>query len=279
MSEWSGLNGRGGVRVAVMGAGLVLAGGGVVMTQFIHQLDLACHIFGEPAQVHAQIDTFDAAIESEDTATVSVRFRCGAVASFAATLCGHAPPTQSWHIFGTRGSAHNPWAVYTDDAAQLTRDLDQLQQLYPPLSPPPRQPSMHLVARAWRKGLRVLRLGGQVVPARPTLLHVPYYTAVLDALDAGQPLPISAEQAMQSLELTTAIYISGLTGEPVDLPLNRDNPYVAGISADDYRGHRDRAAHAVTDPHLQNESNHAHHHIAAEEQSRTHRDRPVGITR
>lgn len=230
-----------------------IAGGGMVMTQFIHQLDLACHVFGQPVEVHAHVDTFRAEIQSEDTATATVRFASGAVASCTATLCAQAP-SQQWHIFGTRGSVANPFAAHTNDPEQLRRDLQQLGKLYPSLSGgKTKQPSMHIAARAFRKALRIARLGGHVTPARPTPLHTPYYRAVINAIDRGQPLPVGPDEAMPSFELCTAIYISGLTGEPVQLPLDRENPYCEGFTAHDYqanrfatdRRHRNLADHAT----------------------------------
>ncbi|MEX2672159.1 MAG: Gfo/Idh/MocA family oxidoreductase [Phycisphaeraceae bacterium] len=217
------------------------AGGGVAMTQFIHQLDLACHLFGQPVAVQAQMDTYAADIESEDTFAATIRFESGAIASCTATLTSQAPPLQQWHIFGSRGTIQNPWACHGDNPAQMQRDLQQLDLLYPPLSGPVKQPSMHIAARAFRKGLRILKLGGHVTPPRATPLHLPYYRAVLQAIRKRLPLPISADDAVVSLELCTAIYIASLTGESVQLPLDRANPYCEGLTRDDYQNYRTHA--------------------------------------
>lgn len=234
------------------------AGGGVAMTQFIHQLDLACHVFGQPREVHAHMGTFAAGIESEDTFTATIRFESGAVASCSATLCAQAP-MQQWHIFGTRGSVANPFAAQASDPAQLDRDLQQLDKLYPPLSPPTAQPAMHIPARAFRKLLRILHLGGHVTPPRPAPLHTPYYRAVLDAVDQGKALPVSPEETLPSLELCTAIYISGITGETIQLPLDRGNPYCQGFSAHDYQANRFTAAQHGDD----NKPTYADHHSSS----------------
>jgi len=214
-----------------------VAGGGVAMTQFIHQLDLMCHIFGEPIEVHAAIDTFKAPIESEDSIAATVRFASGAMVTCGATLCAQQP-AQSWDIFGTDGAVRNPWRYDTADERQRQRDLDQLHELFPPLNPSVSEPSRRLANRAFRKLMRMTRLGGQVTPMRPTPLHVPYYQAVVDAIDGGEALPVSPDEAMRSMELCTAIYVSGMTGQSVTLPLDRSNPYYKGITKDGYQLHR-----------------------------------------
>ena len=50
------------------------AGGGAVMTQAIHEVDLMLHIFGPAASVRADVATLRLAIESEDTAVATIHF-------------------------------------------------------------------------------------------------------------------------------------------------------------------------------------------------------------
>jgi hypothetical protein len=58
--------------------------------------------------------------------------------------------------------------------------------------------------------------------------------AVLDAIEAGRPLPGSPAEARGSLELATAIYASGLSHETVSLPIEPTNPCYHGITREDY---------------------------------------------
>jgi hypothetical protein len=81
-----------------------------------------------------------------------------------------------------------------------------------------------------RLAKRKLGIGQRNVPSE----HTPYVKAVLDAIDAGGPLPISAEEARQPLELCVAIYTSAITGEPVELPLGDDATFYDGIAAEEY---------------------------------------------
>ena len=68
--------------------------------------------------------------------------------------------------------------------------------------------------------------------------HRPYFEAVLSALDQGRPLPVPPEEARGAVELATAIYTAGLSGETVRLPLNGSSRYYAGVTDDAYRTRR-----------------------------------------
>ena len=50
------------------------AGGGAVMTQAIHEIDLMLHLLGPARSVHAELATLGLPIESEDTAAATVHF-------------------------------------------------------------------------------------------------------------------------------------------------------------------------------------------------------------
>lgn len=57
------------------------AGGGVIMLQCVHDLDLLCHLLGEPARVGAVLGTQVHEVPLEDLAAMQIVFRCGAVAT------------------------------------------------------------------------------------------------------------------------------------------------------------------------------------------------------
>jgi predicted dehydrogenase len=184
--------------------GWSVAGGGVVMTQLIHELDLACHLFGAPAEAWAIAETLNEAIESEDACAAVVRFAGGAIVSFQATMSAHRS-TAGFDVIGTLASVHSPWALECLD-------------------------------RERRGELR--RAALEAVPDPPAGLessaHAPYLAAVLGALEAGAPLPVGPQEARAPVELATAIYASALAGRPVGLPLGPDDPRYAGISVGDY---------------------------------------------
>lgn len=210
-----------------------VAGGGAVMTQFIHELDLACYIFGKPVEVDARIETRQVDIESEDSAEASIRFENGALVR---GNCSLAVEKFSRRIEVESGkmTIRTPWQI---DCAEdvLKSQAEQLSFSVAP--PPPTPPSRKLAARVWRKGLRTLRLGGWP-PPKPPVSHLPYLRDVLAAASEGPPLPLGPEEARGAVELCTAIYTSGITGQPVKLPLEAGCRFYEGITTEDYDGHK-----------------------------------------
>jgi UDP-N-acetyl-2-amino-2-deoxyglucuronate dehydrogenase len=178
-----------------------VAGGGVVMTQLIHELDLACHVFGEPVEVSATIETFEEAIESEDTCSATVRFAGGAVVSLHGTMCAHKS-TAGFDVVGARASAHSPWKVESLDRDKRDELKAEARERFP--------------------------------DAEPVSDHAPYVSAVLDAIDEGRPLPVGPREARRAVELCAAIYESGLTGARVTLPLDSGSHVYAGVRTSDY---------------------------------------------
>ena len=75
-------------------------------------------------------------------------------------------------------------------------------------------------------------------PDPPPIPHTAYYEQVLDAMDAGTPLPVPPEEARRSVELFTAIYESAMLGQRVALPLDSGCRFYNGITPDDYDGRK-----------------------------------------
>jgi hypothetical protein len=86
--------------------------------------------------------------------------------------------------------------------------------------------------KVWRLAKRKVGIRA----AKPPSAHKPCIAAMLDAMDARIAMPISAEDARESLELCVAIYTAAITHEPVELPLRRDTPFYNGVTVDDYNG-------------------------------------------
>ena len=62
------------------------------------------------------------------------------------------------------------------------------------------------------------------VPAPPDdgRSHITILENFLDAIVRGTPLIAPAEEAIRSLELGNAMLLSGLSGKPVDLPIDAE---------------------------------------------------------
>lgn len=136
-----------------------VSGGGVVITQFIHQLDLMMQLLGEPIAVTASMWTQSQAIESEDTFEAEVRFGNGAVV----TCRGSVNAQQSSSLFrvsGSKGVADLSGKMETTVAGHREAMSEAMATVFAP----PKSPSMALPARATRKLMRMVFLEPSVVP-------------------------------------------------------------------------------------------------------------------
>lgn len=186
------------------------AGGGVVMTQLIHEIDLMQHIFGRATEVTATMETLREAIESEDTCAATVRFESGALVSCQGTMTAQRS-SHGFDVIGDRASAHSPWTLESMDTSWRDESLHVVLEAYPLAETPANK---HAAGSA----------------------HTPYMADVVAAILEARPLPIGPEDARASLEICTAIYASALSGRPVTLPLDHTNNCYAGLTTAVYDG-------------------------------------------
>jgi UDP-N-acetyl-2-amino-2-deoxyglucuronate dehydrogenase len=82
-----------------------LDGGGVLMNQSIHSIDLLQWLMGPVKSVMAYTDTLVHRMETEDVAVAALRFASGALGIIAATTGAYPGVTTRIEIFGNQGSA------------------------------------------------------------------------------------------------------------------------------------------------------------------------------
>jgi len=78
-------------------------GGGVLMNQGIHIIDLLLWFLGDPVDVHAFADSRHRSVEIEDTAGAVLRFANGAVATITATVATEPGFPHRLEVYGTNG--------------------------------------------------------------------------------------------------------------------------------------------------------------------------------
>jgi predicted dehydrogenase len=106
-----------------------LDGGGVLMNQGIHLVDLLIWYMGDPVQVQAHADTLHRAIEVEDTLAATLHFANGALGTITATTTAAPGFPHRIEIYGTgggiqvEGESVRRWGLA--DPAKATADCGQ----------------------------------------------------------------------------------------------------------------------------------------------------------
>ncbi len=82
-----------------------LDGGGILMNQSIHTIDLLQWMMGPVVSIRAYMGTLAHSIETEDVATAVLRFASGALGTISATTGAYPGLATRLEILGTQGSA------------------------------------------------------------------------------------------------------------------------------------------------------------------------------
>lgn len=162
-------------------------GGGPTMGHGIHQMDLLLALLGPWSEVTAMAGRQARVTDTEDVSAAVVRFESGALASVVASLVS---PRET--------------SVVRVDAEHATLELEHLYGYTDEHWTFTPAPGREDLAAAWVTD-----------PGAPPSGHAVQIGAVLDALDAGLPLPVPLAVARTTLELVAAVYASAFTGAPV----------------------------------------------------------------
>jgi predicted dehydrogenase len=175
-------------------------GGGVLLNQSPHNLDLFQWFFGQPVRVraHCGFGRYHA-IEVEDDVTAYVEFANGATGVFV-TSTGEAPGSNRLEIAGERGRV-----VYENDRLVFTRN----------------EAEMSVFSRAATEGFARPATTEEIFTASD---HGGQHAAILenfaDAILSGAALIAPAEEGIRSVELANAMIQSAWEERTVELPLD-----------------------------------------------------------
>jgi predicted dehydrogenase len=203
-----------------------IAGGGALITQVIHELDLLLLVMGRPISVSAEMDTRFTTIESEDWIEVELRFENNRKAMCTASV-NSGVMRGGFTIKGSRGTAW-PGGMALEDPGRQARALEAVNQALPDTAPT----SASLPSRVLRK--IAYRLGA-AAPAEPSA-HARLYRDIARCIRRGDPLPIPPAEALESLQVCTAAYESAVTGRSVKLPHEPNAAAYHGLSKEIYDG-------------------------------------------
>jgi predicted dehydrogenase len=177
-------------------------GGGVLLNQCPHNLDMLYWLCGKPARVRGfcQIGRFHE-IEVEDNVTAYLEWPNGATGSFI-TSTGESPGSNRLEIVGDRGKL-----ILENDQIHFTRN----------------EVSMNDFCKTSQAGFAKPEVWNVQVPYDPTPgQHQEITQNFVDAILDGATLHAPAEEGIHSVELANAILYSGLENKTVELPLDAD---------------------------------------------------------
>jgi predicted dehydrogenase len=97
-----------------------LDGGGAMMNQSIHTVDMLVALMGEPVEIKSLAWTLAHSIEAEDTLVAAVRFSDGAMGTIYGTTASWPGRARRLEITGTRGTA-----VLVDDVLTVWDFIDK----------------------------------------------------------------------------------------------------------------------------------------------------------
>jgi predicted dehydrogenase len=187
-------------------------GGGVLVNQAPHQLDLLLWYMGEAEEVFGYWGNFNHPyIEVEDTAVAVIRFRNGGLGNL--TLSNSQKPGLYGrvHIYGDNGASVG---VQTDGGSMFIAGMTNIQE--PPINDLWTVQGEENLLPEWQKEDRD-RFTAIADPVKHYFgLQIEDFLAAI--VEDRQPRVMGAD-GRRVTELFTAIYQSQRTGQPVRLPL------------------------------------------------------------
>ncbi len=175
-------------------------GGGILLNQAPHSLDLFQWIGGMPKRVIAALDTRLHKIEVENTASAICQYDKGRMGYFYATTA-EAPGTDQLMVCGDKGTL-------VAEGGKL-----RLGKLKTPIS-------KHITKKGVMFGRPECTWQEVKLPADTGGGHILVIRAFAKHILRGTPMVATGQEAINELELSNAMYISGFKNKAVELPVN-----------------------------------------------------------
>ena len=175
-----------------------LDGGGALMNQSIHMVDMLCDVMPPIETVQAfTCKLGHPQIETEDTAVAVLRYTNGALGMIYGTTASFPGQFRRFEITGTKGTIIN-----VENSITVWQFADEKPE----------------DAEILKKFGEIEGGGGVADPAAITHEnHTRNFTAFLDALESGEDFWIDGKEARKAVEVILAIYKSAKDQKPVKL--------------------------------------------------------------
>ncbi|HEX4149753.1 MAG TPA: Gfo/Idh/MocA family oxidoreductase [Pirellulales bacterium] len=181
-----------------------LDGGGALMNQAIHSVDLLTWFMGPVVEIRSQMGTIaHQRIAVEDTAVATLRFESGALGVIEASTAAYPGYLKRLEVSGSEGSA----AMEEEDIVRWD------------FAKPDRRDGAIVQAMSDRKSTG----GGASDPSAIGYHgHARQFRDVLDAIKKNRVPAVDGQEGRRSVEIILGIYKAAETGRPVELPLSSD---------------------------------------------------------
>ncbi len=185
----------------------LLDGGGALMNQSIHTIDLLYYLAGGVDSVCAYADrTIHEDIETEDNAVAIVKFKSGALGVIEGSTSCFSPtghPAEV-HMCGAEGS------IFMRDNTFTVWDFKR------------KKPADKKIKQKFQTEIGEAGAGAADPSAIDFIGHQKNFENVVHSLKTGKKPLVDGQEARKSIEIILAIYRSALKGgKPVKLPLKR----------------------------------------------------------
>jgi UDP-N-acetyl-2-amino-2-deoxyglucuronate dehydrogenase len=171
-----------------------LDGGGALMNQAIHMIDILQYLMGEVESLQSYTATLAHEIEVEDTAVAVLRFRNGALGIIQGMTSSFPGQFRRLEITGTKGTV-----IQEENSFKIWHFADQAES------------DKEIASRFGH-----IEGGGGVsdpaaIPFEP---HARNIGAFLDSTESGRPFQIDGSEARKSVEIILGIYKSAREMKP-----------------------------------------------------------------
>ncbi|MDR3634794.1 MAG: Gfo/Idh/MocA family oxidoreductase [Isosphaeraceae bacterium] len=186
-------------------------GGGVLVNQSPHQLDLLMWFLGDVEEVSGYWANLNhPQIEVDDTAVASIRFRGGALGAVITSVSQKPGLFTKVHVHGSNGASVG---VETDRGATFIAGVSEIAE--PPLNDLWTIPGEEHLLAGFQEQDRAKFVGVDAASHYHALQIRDFLQAALE----GRPPLVSGEAGRTVVELFTAIYRSQNEHKPIRLPL------------------------------------------------------------
>ena len=174
-----------------------LDGGGALINQSIHMVDMLCDLLPPIESVQAYTATLGHKMEAEDAAVAALRYTNGALGLIYGTTASYPGQFRRFEIMGTKGTVIN-----VENSITVWQFADE-------------RPEDEEV----RKRFMEIEGGGGVAdPAAITHEnHTRNFRAFLDTLESGEDFWIDGPEARKAVEVILAVYRSARESRPIRL--------------------------------------------------------------